>query len=107
MEAEDILAGVIANAVYSAFGTVGSITFKALKFLLVGKGIPDAAIEELNTELNKLPLNDSMTQESVKKVVLASEEITQLLATLQPSKTSTTIKQTNVNGDNVGIQHNY
>lgn len=107
MVAEAITAGILANATYDLLKISGSISYKGLKHLLLGREVSDLAIEELNTELNKLPLDDSMTEEGVKKVVLASEEIIQLLATLQPSKTSTTIKQTNVYGDNVGIQHNH
>ncbi len=107
MEAESIIAGVIANAAFNALKVAGSITFKGLKHLLLGREIPDSTLEKINTELNKLPLDDDMSEDSVKSVILASEELTLLLATLQPSNTTTNINQVNINGDNVGIQNNY
>jgi hypothetical protein len=99
--------GLLANTTYDLLKISGSISYKGLKHLLLGREIPDSTLEKINSELNKLPLNDNMSADSVKSVILASEELTLLLATLQPSNTTTNINQVNINGDNVGIQNNY
>lgn len=99
--------GLLANTTYDLLKISGSISYKGLKHLLLDREIPDSTLEKINTELNKLPLDDDMSEDSVKDVILASEEVTRLLATLQPSNTTTNINQVNVNGANVGIQNNY
>lgn len=105
MSFDPITAGVLANAAFQVLITSAKVTASELKKKLSNWALSTATLQDLEEQLEKLDLDDDMSPKKIEKLISESSIITNVLENIKPVN-STVINQTNVSGQNIGIQYN-
>jgi hypothetical protein len=96
---EAIVAGVVYDYIKCGVLLTADNLKKGLKNWIIG----DSELIIISSELNKLELNDEMSESAIEKRIAASSELKQLIEKIKPISESNTIIQHHTgSGDNVG-----
>lgn len=95
-------ATVLSGVVYDLIKFQVQISADTLKEKLKGWLINEAVAPALATELEKLKLNDEMSEKAIERKITESKDIQQILSNIMPNTTNVIIQNHSGSGDNIG-----
>lgn len=93
---------ILSGFVYDMLKHQVSITATSIKEKLKDWVVDDAVAPALAEEIEKLSLNDEMSEKAIERKLLDSAEIQQILSSIKPNNTTVIIQSHSGTGDNVG-----
>lgn len=99
---EFLSAAILSGFVYDMLKHSVSITTTSIKEKLKGWIVDEAVAPALAEEIEKLSLNDEMSEKAIERKLLDSCEIQQILSSIQPNNTTVITQNHSGTGDNVG-----
>lgn len=93
---------ILSGIVYDMLKHQVSITATSIKEKLKDWVIDEAVAPALAEQIEKLSLNDEMSEKAIERKLLDSGEIQQILSSIKPNNTTVIMQNHSGNGDNVG-----
>lgn len=93
---------VLSGIVYDMLKCSVSITAASIKDKLKDWVIDEAVAPVLAEEIEKLSLNDEMSEKVIERKLLDSIEIQQILSSIKPNNTTVIMQNHSGTGDNIG-----
>lgn len=99
---EFLSATILSGVVYDLIKHQVQVTAESLKDKLRDWVIDEAVAPALATELEKLELNDEMSEKAIERQISESKDIQSILSNIAPNTTNVIIQHHSGTGDNVG-----
>lgn len=101
---EEFLTGAILSGItYDIMKCGVALSIDELKQRLKDWIISDSELLVLTSELNKLELNDEMSETAIERKIMASPELKQIVENIKPASVNNTVIQNHSgSGDNIG-----
>ena len=99
---EFLSSAILSGFVYDMLKHQVSITATSIKEKLKDWVVDEAVAPALAEEIEKLSLNDEMSEKSIERKILDSGEIQQILSSIKPNNTTVITQHHSGIGDNVG-----
>lgn len=93
---------ILSGIVYDMLKHQVSITATSIKEKLKDWVVDEAVAPALAEEIEKLSLNDEMSEKAIERKLLDSGEIQQILSSIKPNNTTVIMQNHSGTGDNVG-----
>ncbi|HIF9499005.1 hypothetical protein WAX88_21225 (plasmid) [Photobacterium damselae subsp. damselae] len=93
---------ILSGFVYDMLKHQVSVTATSIKEKLKGWVIDEAVASALAEKIEKLSLNDEMSEKVIERKLSESNEIQQILSSIKPNSTTVVIQNHSGTGDNVG-----
>ncbi|EPE1247221.1 GapS6a family protein [Escherichia coli] len=93
---------ILSGIVYDMLKHHVSITATSIKAKLKNWVVDEAVTPALAKELEKLSLNDEMSEIAIERKLLDSSEIQKILSSIKPHATTVIIQNHSGTGDNIG-----
>lgn len=93
---------ILSGFVYDMLKHKVSITATSIKEKLKGWIVDEAVAPALAEKIEKLSLNDEMSESAIERRLLDSSEIQQILSSIKPNNTTVITQNHSGIGDNVG-----
>lgn len=99
---EFLSAAVLSGIVYDLIKHQVQITAESLKDKLKGWVFDEAVAPALAVELERLKLNDEMSEKAIERQITESKDIQSILHNIVPNTTNVIIQHHSGTGDNIG-----
>lgn len=99
---EFLSATILSGVVYDLIKHQVQVTAESLKEKLRDWVIDEAVAPALTIELEKLELNDEMSEKAIERQISESKDIQSILSNIVPNTTNVVIQQHSGTGDNIG-----
>ncbi|MEL4295315.1 GapS6a family protein [Shewanella xiamenensis] len=99
---EFLSSAILSGFVYDMLKHQVSITATSIKEKLKDWVIDEAVAPALAEEIEKLSLNDEMSEKAIERKLLESGDIQQILSSIKPNNTTVIMQNHSGIGDNVG-----
>lgn len=99
---EFLSAAVLSGIVYDLIKHQVQITAESLKDKLRGWVVDEAVAPALAVELERLELNDEMSEKAIERQIAESKDIQSILHNIVPNTTNVIIQHHSGTGDNIG-----
>lgn len=93
---------ILSGLVYDMLKHQVSITATAIKEKLKAWVFDEAVVPALVEEIEKLSLNDEMSEKAIERKLLESSKIQQILSSIKPNNTTIIMQNHSGTGDNIG-----
>jgi Na+-translocating ferredoxin:NAD+ oxidoreductase RnfG subunit len=99
---EFLSATILSGVVYDLIKHQVQVTAESLKEKLRDWVIDEAVAPTLATEIEKLELNDEMSEKAIERQISESTDIQSILSNIVPNTTNVVIQHHSGTGDNIG-----